>query len=89
MGVAQWDKDQWHQAITLVRQWNDQCTQTVKEIVAEDHPETTEAQIALVASGFLSARHDDATQEDHLAWLAIQAATLLVEQVQKVMPCVP
>lgn len=89
MGVAQWDKDQWHQAITLVRQWNDQCTQTVKEIVAENHPETTEAQITLVASGFMSPRNTNASDEDHIAWLAIQAATLLVEQAQKALPCVP
>lgn len=83
MSVAEWDKDQWHQAITMVRQWNDQCTQTVREIVAEDHPETTDAKIALVAAGFMEARHDEATKEDHIAWLAIQAATLLVEKETK------
>lgn len=78
----EWDPKAWGQAIAMVRQWNDQITQTAVDDIAKNPDmiaEDYEALIGEMASGFLQPRNSEVTPEDHLAWLALHAALLVVE----------
>lgn len=78
---VQWGPEQWDTNISLVRSWNDQAENTIKKMITDNDPETTEAKIALVAESFMQSRNDEASLVDGVVWLAIQAAVLIVEKV--------